>query len=208
MIKDVVDRIDKRLKIIGLSASAASKKAGLGEDAIRDMKRAVAGKKSHGTISMRTLELLAPVLECSAAWLMTGQADAIRETTNSPVPIMGILNPGEAVEWFDATKAPLAMIDKPAAAFESIAAVLIHGDRLDAFFAGWFLFFKAKTSEITEHFIGKICLCELEDGTTIVRKLAHGTTPGRFCLLSLHGAPMLDVAVRAVCEVEAMLPSG
>jgi len=69
----VVARIEKRLTAVGLSASAASQKAGMSGDAIRNMKRAL-GRPGAGA-SFTTLAKLAPVLDTSVTWLLTGQGD-------------------------------------------------------------------------------------------------------------------------------------
>ncbi|PYE89625.1 XRE family transcriptional regulator [Phyllobacterium leguminum] len=74
MLNDVIERIDIRLKALGLSAQAASIKAGLSKDAIRNMQRAVQQKGRSG-VSTRTITALAPVLETSVAWLLEGIGD-------------------------------------------------------------------------------------------------------------------------------------
>lgn len=76
MLKDVVARVEERLKVVGLSASRASLVAGLSVDAIRNMKRAAAsGKERHG-VSTATITALAPVLETTAGWLLGEEGTA------------------------------------------------------------------------------------------------------------------------------------
>lgn len=72
MLEQVLERIDARLKEVGLAESAAAKKAGLSDSAIRNMRRAVRAGKKQGA-SIKTLEALAPVLQTTPAWLMTGE---------------------------------------------------------------------------------------------------------------------------------------
>lgn len=74
-------RISHRLKVVGLSAKAASEKAGLSKDAIRNIERT-------GTQSPRlgTLKALAPVLGTTVEWLAEGrgpQETDIQQETGS-----------------------------------------------------------------------------------------------------------------------------
>ncbi|MBI1620128.1 LexA family transcriptional regulator [Aquamicrobium sp. cd-1] len=71
MLKDVLSRIDKRLRALGLSESAAAKKSGLSDSAIRNIRRAVE-KDPHktGGVTSSTLAKLAPTLKTSVAWLL------------------------------------------------------------------------------------------------------------------------------------------
>lgn len=71
MIKDVYERIEKRLSKVGLAESAAATKAGLSDSAIRNIRRAVQGGKDVG-VNMRTIDALAPVLKTTSAWLLDG----------------------------------------------------------------------------------------------------------------------------------------
>jgi len=69
MLKEILDRIDSRLRAVKLTESAAAKKAGLSDSAIRDIRRAVKAGDERG-VSSRTLIALAPVLQTTAAWLL------------------------------------------------------------------------------------------------------------------------------------------
>ena len=71
MLKDVLARIEERLKVVGLSAAAASKQAGLSIDAIRNIRRKVEAGEEAG-VSSKTLEALAPVLQTTVAHLSDG----------------------------------------------------------------------------------------------------------------------------------------
>lgn len=71
MLKDVLARIEERLKVVGLSAAAASRQAGLSIDAIRNIRRKVEAGEEAG-VSSKTLEALAPVLQTTVAHLSDG----------------------------------------------------------------------------------------------------------------------------------------
>lgn len=91
MIRDVYERIEKRLKAVGLSESAAASKAKLSNSAIRNIRRAVAANKEDAGVSSRTIEALAPVLKTTAAWLVDGTgAEDVEPTANLDLSISPI----------------------------------------------------------------------------------------------------------------------
>jgi SOS-response transcriptional repressor LexA len=77
MLRAIYGRIRERLDDTGLSASAASRLAGLNPDAIRNIQRAVqSGRAGRVGVSTRTLAALAPVLGTTSAWLLEGKSEA------------------------------------------------------------------------------------------------------------------------------------
>lgn len=102
-LKDIVDRIDSRLAALGISATAASSRAGITRDAIRNMRRAVQSDRTSG-VSTNTLEALAPVLETTASWLLDGSGDEYVETKLRRVTINSQVQAGlweENPQWED-----------------------------------------------------------------------------------------------------------
>lgn len=87
MLIDVLNRIEQRLAELNLTASAASREAGLSPDAIRNMQRYVRQGKVNAGVNSNTITRLAPVLQVSAAWLM-GEDDGGRQmsTPNASFP--------------------------------------------------------------------------------------------------------------------------
>ena len=83
-MRAALDRIETRLKAVGLSAWKASRLAGV-RDAIRSLKRGVQAGEDI-TITAHTIERLAPVLKTTAAWLLTGEG---REDTSTDMPPPG-----------------------------------------------------------------------------------------------------------------------
>lgn len=84
MLDDVFARVESRLAAVGLTASAASTKAGLSRDAIRNMRRAVEAKGRAG-VSTKTIAALAPILETTPGWLLDGTGDEVTETIDVPL---------------------------------------------------------------------------------------------------------------------------
>ncbi len=85
MLSDVLARIQKRLSHVGISESAAAKKAGLSLDAIRNIRRAVEAGKDKAGVSSRTINALAPVLDTTPSWLLEGIGP--EEAAASPAPV-------------------------------------------------------------------------------------------------------------------------
>lgn len=79
MLKDILARIQQRLEATNQSAAAASAKAGLSKDAIRNIERAVEQEKEAGA-STQTLLKLAPVLGTTASWLIEGNGPEERKS--------------------------------------------------------------------------------------------------------------------------------
>lgn len=88
MLKDVLDRIEARLEALGMTATGASRQAGLSLDAIRNMRRKVLAGDINAGVSSRTIEALAPVLETTTSWLLTGDAANNERIKGDPVSII------------------------------------------------------------------------------------------------------------------------
>lgn len=78
MAKSLIDRIDERLRFLGLSERAGALKAGLDAGAIRDLRR----RGSRASMRGDTLTKLASALETSVAWL-SGEADTAQQVSAS-----------------------------------------------------------------------------------------------------------------------------
>lgn len=89
MIEDVLKRIEERLKALNLSASAASLKAGLSRDAIRNMRRGLKSQARTG-VSTNTIEALARVLQVSPAWLLKGNDADKADDSVKLIPVYGM----------------------------------------------------------------------------------------------------------------------
>lgn len=88
-LKDVVARIEGRLAELEITAAWASREAGLSEDAIRNMQRAAKDAKRKG-VSTATINALAPVLQVTPNWLMTGDDAAGAEPTRGDIANLAI----------------------------------------------------------------------------------------------------------------------
>lgn len=97
MLKDILERIDKRLAAVGLAESKAATLAGLSSSAIRNIRRAVRDGKNTGA-SIKTIEAIAPILNTSSAWLLEGSGteEGISFPTSiKDVPLVSWVSAGE-----------------------------------------------------------------------------------------------------------------
>lgn len=94
-LKGILRRVERRLRASGMSADAASKRAGK-PDAIRNLKRAVrdGGDSGRRGISTATVQALARALETPERWLLTEEGpesskeasiDAHQEVVSAPL---------------------------------------------------------------------------------------------------------------------------
>lgn len=74
----ILQRIEQRLNALNLTANVASQRAGK-PDAIRNIRRAVRDNR-RGGVTVTTLAALAPVLQTSPGWLLTGAPDISTNT--------------------------------------------------------------------------------------------------------------------------------
>ena len=83
-------RIESRLKELGLSASAASSKAGLSRFAISNIY-----KNPNSKPRGETLQQLARVLEVSSDYILTGRGDAPSAKDSRRVPVLSWVSAGQ-----------------------------------------------------------------------------------------------------------------
>ncbi len=205
MLADVVKRVEKRLKAVGLAASAASRQAGLSEDAIRNMQRAAQGKTSRQGVSTRTIQALAPVLQTTTAWLLEGSGDEEADSRGrGAVPLVGYVGAGATAHFVPAGE--LGEVDAPDGSTGSTVAVEIRGDSLGPLFDRWLVFYDDVRRPVTTDLVGRLCVVGLEDGRVLIKKLKRSKSRGLYHLLSQTEDPILDVAVEWAARVKQMVP--
>lgn len=201
-ISDVLDRVHRRLRLLNLSAQAASKAAGLSSDAIRNMERAVKAGGRQG-VSTRTVAALAPVLQTTAGWLLEGAGD---ETTTDSVPVVGYVGAGAAAILFGEGQGPFDMVAAPEGSTEFTVAAEIRGESLGPLFDQWLVFYDDVRSPVTPDLIGQLCVVGLPDGRILVKRLQKAAGSDMFHLISNTEGPILDQAVDWAAKVKTMTP--
>ncbi len=199
-LQGILERINKRLDAVGKSATGASKEAGLSEDAIRNLRRAVATRKGAGT-STRTIAALAPVLRTTVAWLTDGVG--LEEAMfASSVPIVGkggagpdgqVLFAHSDGEFGEATALPNAT--------EDTRALIVEGTSLRGMADDGSLVFYDSPLPPSEAHIGELSVCWLEDDRVLIKYPYPGSKPGLWHLESTSAPTIRDVPVRMMALI-------
>lgn len=125
MLNEILDRINRRLEVLGLSPATASHMAGLSKDAIRNIQRSVENGREGG-VSTQTVLALAPVLKTTASWLIDefGPEEIDEDHTDYVPPNSGLRKVvvaahvqaghwAETWEWSDDEHYPVYIPDIP-----------------------------------------------------------------------------------------------
>lgn len=205
MLDQVVERVEARLRATNQSASAASAKAGLSKDAIRNMQRAAKNGDRQG-VSTATITALAPVLETSVGWLLEGAGEAARRG----IPVVGYVGAASEFYGFDDHEpgAGLDEIEAPPGVPEGAVAVIVRGDSgYPAIRDGMVLVYWSPQEEPAGDIIGQDCFVRLKDGRTLVKILERGSGPGLWTLISMNATtpPIRDVEIDWAAPIEIRL---
>lgn len=207
MLDEVFERVEKRLAAVGLSAQAASIRAGLSKDAIRNMHRAVQQKGRAG-VSTKTITALAPVLQTSVSWLLEGEGDeSVSSLGKNVVAVMGYLGAGAEVEP-DYEQVPPEGLDQVEIPFplpDEMVAFKVRGDSmLPVFKDGAVIVVYREQKKPVEAFYGEEAAVRTRDGRRYIKTIMRGVTGVN--LLSWNAAPIEDVMLEWVGEIFAVLP--
>lgn len=197
---EILKRIDKRLKALDLSDDAASRTAGK-RDAIRNMRRAVKAPTGRQGVSTATLSALAPVLETTLAWLLTGEGD---ERPNSSVPIMGYIGAGAVVEpdYEQVPEHGLDTIDLPFNVPDEIIAFQVKGESMrPSYRDGDAVLVWREQRRATDTFIGEDAAVRTDTGSRYLKEI-HGTgRRGVYNLYSHNDRVIENVRLEWVGEI-------
>jgi phage repressor protein C with HTH and peptisase S24 domain len=204
MLKEILERIDERLAVVDLSESKAAKTAGLSDSAIRDMRRALLAGKEDAGVSTRTLAKLAPVLQTTAEWLMSGVGD------NAPrsIPVMGYLGAGAEVEpeFEQVPPEGLDQVDMPFAIPDDLIAFVVKGDSMLPFYKdGTTIIVYRHQKRPIEAFYGEDAAVRTSDGRRFIKTIMRGEG-GTINLISWNAQPIEGVRLDWIGEVFAVLP--
>lgn len=205
MLKDVLERIEKRLVAVKLSATAASRRAELSEDAIRNMRRAMESDPDRG-VSMRTIQALAPVLKTTAAWLLDGTGE------ESPLadlcPIIGKVDANaNGLVIRSTAQAGGDMAPRPPGGTSKSVALEVEGHSM----RGWaddgaLIYFEEQHTTPSRDMLGEVVVVELDTGEVLVKRLLRGSDAGLYDLESINGATLRDRRVAWAAHVTAIIP--
>lgn len=184
MLKDILDRIEQRLAVIGLTPTEASRQAGLTNDAIRNLRRRLDKEGAVG-ISTHTLVALARVLGASPSWLLEG----IGPEGEPMVAIVGKVGAAGDGVVTEPSEDEREMIGRPPGVGSEGMAVEVDGHGVSGYAEeGTVLFFGEP--QAPEQALRRVSLVRLADGRLMVTRLTRGPQPGVYDLDPLSGAPL------------------
>lgn len=205
MIRDILERIDERLEALGLAESRAAKMAGLSDSAIRDIRRAVKNGRQDIGVSTRTLAKLAPVLDTTMEWLMTGGLEGRASRT---VPLMGYIGAGAEVEpeFEQVPPEGLDRIELPFSLDEDLIAFRVRGDSmLPMYEDGTVVIVYREQTRPLEALFGRVAAVRTTDGRRFIKTITRG--PDDTVTLTSHNAnPIEGVKLEWIGEIFATLP--
>lgn len=205
MLEDVVHRVESRLEAVGLSATAASKAAGLSGDAIRNLQRAAKEGKRQG-VSTRTINALAPILKTNVNWLLNGEGDENTAPPSASVAVVGFVGAGSVATLFSEGQGPFDEVEPPFNATPNTVALGIRGTSLGPAFDEGIVFYDDVRSPVTEDLHGRLCVVGLGDGRVLV-KILRSAGDGTYHLFSnTVEEPLLNEIVAWAARVKDVRP--
>jgi transcriptional regulator with XRE-family HTH domain len=206
----ILQRIQRRGKEIGLSEQALSREAGLSKDGIRNWRRRFeAGDESAGA-NVTSISKVAAALGVTELWLLYGVAE---EEPHPTISIAGQVGAGAKVPVFDAyEKGDGPQVECPQVLSpRGVVAVEVSGDSMEPVYSAGDLLFYTRDSPdgVPTDAIGHRCVCEDVDGMGWVKQVRAGSEPGLFNLISLNpGADnQHDVKLKWAARVRLHLPA-
>lgn len=203
MLADVLRRIDIRLREVNLSSTAASRQAGLTEDAIRNMRRALASGGRQG-VSTRTISALAPVLKTTTGWLLEGVGDE----AVGLVPIVGRVgaDPEGRIAYADGQSTG-DFVPLPPGGSDASIAVEVSGHSMRGWIEdGSLIYYEETRDPPSDDMLGDIVVVGLDTGEVLVKRLLRGSEEGRFDLESVSAPTRKDVRVAWAADITAIVP--
>lgn len=137
----------------------------------------------------RAINRVAPAINLSWAWLLTGQ-DAAKSPT---IPLLGYVGGGAQVFAFDSQE--IDFIDAPAGADEDDVAFVLRGASMPPFRDGGYIL--AKPVSNVSDVLFRLAVVDLEDGTRWFKTVVPSTLEGCHTLVSLNAGvdPIRDVRI-------------
>lgn len=151
-------------------------------------------------------EIYARAFNVDVAWLLYGKGGPTKKPKVGDVPVVGYVGAGAAMNLFSDGQGPFDYVTPPTDRSDATVAAEIRGDSLGPFFDQWLVFYDDVQSPVSEALIGELCVCGLDDGRVLIKKLKKSRADGLFHLLSQTEDPILDVPVAWAAKVKELRP--
>ena len=198
----VLERVEARLRTLGLSAHAASLMANR-PDAIRNLKRAVRNGERRG-VTTETLRALAPVLQTTAAWLLEGQEGP---AARSRIPIVGRVGAGAEImpEFEQTPEAGVREVDIPFAAYGDVIAFEVEGDSMWPRYDPGDIIICRREGQDAAEILGGEAVVRTADGRRYLKRVMRGAIPDTYDLESHNAPPIRGVRLEWGAEIQTVV---
>ena len=126
------------------------------------------------------------------------------------VPVVGYVGGGAVVYAIDDHEkgAGLDEIDAPSDSGPNAVAVQVRGDSMAGQADdGSYLIYDDRLDEPDPNWVGRMCVVWCEDGRVLVKRLAFGSEPGEWSLVSAGGTIERDVKIKHIARVKWVRPA-
>lgn len=132
--------------------------------------------------------------------------EALGESTDSVVPLVGYVGAGAVATLFRDSQGPFDQVLAPRDATQNTVAVEVRGASLGPAFDQAVIFYDDVRSPVTPDLHGRLCVVGLTDGRVLVKILRAGAD-GRYHLLSNTAEePLLDQDIAWAARVKDIRP--
>lgn len=204
LLKDVLERVESRLRALNMSAHAASM-AAKKPDAVRNLRRAVQNGERRG-ITTDTLAALAPVLQTTASWLMEGVTEAPAASTS--LRIVGRIGAGAEIlpEFEQIPPEGLYEIDVALPLSPDTIAFVVEGDSMWPRYNAGDVVVCSDAEHDPATITGREAAVRTGDGKRFLKTIRRGAGPDTFDLESHNAPPIRGVAIAWASPILMMLP--
>ena len=205
LLKDVLERVESRLKALNMSAHAASM-AAKKPDAVRNLRRAVQNGERRG-ITTDTLSALAPVLQTTASWLMEGTAQV--PATSTSLRIVGRIGAGAEIlpEFEQLPPEGLYEIDVALPLSPDTIAFVVEGDSMWPRYNAGDVVLCSENEHDPALITGREAAVRTRDGQRFLKTIRRGAAQNTYNLESHNAPPIYDVVIAWASPILMMMPN-
>ena len=203
-LKDVLERVESRLKALNMSAHAASM-AAKKPDAVRNLRRAVQNGERRG-ITTDTLSALAPVLQTTASWLMEGTSQA---PASSSLKIVGRIGAGAEIlpEFEQLPPEGLYDIDVGLPLSPDTIAFVVEGDSMWPRYNAGDVVVCSDAEHDPAMITGREAAVRTGDGKRFLKTIRRGSGKNTYDLESHNAPPIRGVVIAWASPILMMMPN-
>jgi transcriptional regulator with XRE-family HTH domain len=130
------------------------------------------------------------------------------------VPVVGYVQNGNEVHFIHAKAAKEARMQlarayveqPPSGKTENTVALEIRTEGLGSFFEGWYAYYDQVELRPSEIAVRGICLIQIRNGPTVIKRIIPGSLANRFHIISQNGGVTENAEVSWVAPVTAICP--